>query len=449
MSVAALHSAPPAEALACLTPLLRGDRDPVVLCTPDGVVHYANPAAARWRLDAELTEVLTTACRSPSQAVACRRGEVVAERLPSPEGLFLVRLHPEVLATHPLDLIHKLQQLTSERRMPMEQRLAALLRLGVEHFGMDRAVHTRVDGRFRVIERLYDPTSFLSVDDEHPLKQTWCRHTMRANGAFGVHDIPRSEHRDERCAQRFPYGAYLGAPVFVDAVRMGTLALTSDAPRQRFTDSDLALIGLLAQWVGQELARQQDGERYEAVQEELTRVARTDVLTGLPNRRALLEALHWQVAYARRARHSLSVVLCDLDHFKDVNDRFGHEGGDRALKAFAEVCRQVKRETDLAGRWGGEEFLLVLPDTGVDGARVFCERLLEAVRGLRVQMPCGTVAELRVSLGAARLWATETEEAAISRADAALYAAKARGRDQVVVDEGATPVALPRTEGPS
>jgi diguanylate cyclase (GGDEF)-like protein len=315
---------------------------------------------------------------------------------------------------------------------------------------MDQALQTRIDGRFRVIDRAFDPSATHAVGDEHPLQHTWCRHTLRANGAFGVSDVRTSDHRDARCARAFPeVQAYLGAPLYVDAVRMGTLALTSDKPRARFTESDLVLMGLLTQWVGQELARQQDGERYEKAREELNRIARTDVLTGLPNRRALLEALHWQVAYARRARHSLSVVLCDLDHFKSVNDTYGHEGGDRALQAFADACRKVKRETDLCGRWGGEEFLVVLPDTDIDGARVFCDRLLQTVREMSVQMPCGTAAPLRVSLGVARLWSSEHEGAALARADAALYRAKAAGRDRAVIDEGATPAVAVRSVFPA
>jgi len=446
MSAEPLLAGPSPLELDLLASALAHDPGGAAVLDGEGRVLWANEAANGWvHAGDQLGHLLRDA-----GDLGDRRAEVFVQQLPTATGArwFLIRRHVDTTRARHLELLRQLHSLTSERRMTLEQRLGALFRIAAEHFGMIRAVQARVEGRFHVVERCWDPTGVVSVGDERPVSHTWCHHTLRRNQPVGVHHATCSDHADRRYQRAFPYEAYLAAPVFVDAVRVGTLALAHDEPVAPFTQEDRAMAGLLAQWVGHELARDHDRQLYLKAQEDLDRLARTDVLTGLPNRRAILEALHWQVAYARRARLPLTVVLCDLDHFKRVNDRHGHEGGDLALKAFARVCREVKRETDLAGRWGGEEFLLVLPNTDIDGAQVFGERFLGALRQRQVRMPDGSEAGIRASLGAARVWTTESEDAAISRADAALYRAKESGRDRMVVDRGATPAPRVRSEGP-
>ena len=107
--------------------------------------------------------------------------------------------------------------------------------------------------------------------------------------------------------------------------------------------------------------------------------AATDGLTGLPNARSLRESLVRMVAQAARSELPLSAVLCDLDHFKQINDVYGHEKGDQALAAASAALRAALRESDLAGRYGGEEFLILLPDTPLDGAVVLAEKLRDEV----------------------------------------------------------------------
>src|SRR5918992_1472781 len=126
--------------------------------------------------------------------------------------------------------------------------------------------------------------------------------------------------------------------------------------------------------------------------------AATDALTGLPNARALRDNLKRMIAQATRAQTPLSAVLCDLDHFKQVNDLYGHDKGDEALAAAATVLRVGLRESDIPGRYGGEEFLLLLPDTSLEGALVAAEKLREEL--LRVTIP-GVAHELTASFGVA------------------------------------------------
>jgi diguanylate cyclase (GGDEF)-like protein len=158
--------------------------------------------------------------------------------------------------------------------------------------------------------------------------------------------------------------------------------------------------------------------------------AATDALTGLPNARALRDSLKRMIAQATRAQTPLSAILCDLDHFKQVNDLYGHDKGDEALAAAATVLRVGLRESDIAGRYGGEEFLLLLPDTSLEGALVAAEKLREEL--LRVTIP-GVAHELTASFGVACFPTDAADPEALVRiADRALYAAKARGRNCVV-----------------
>jgi two-component system, cell cycle response regulator len=167
---------------------------------------------------------------------------------------------------------------------------------------------------------------------------------------------------------------------------------------------------------------------------ELEQLARTDVLTGLANRRHADDVLRATIASARRHGRTLSAVLVDIDRFKSVNDVHGHAAGDAVLREIALRLADGLREEDLAARWGGEEFLLLLPDS--PDAAVVCERLRASI----AERPVNVHGLLELRISASFGWAPwsgeETGEALVGRADVALYAAKAGGRDRVVcIDE--------------
>jgi two-component system cell cycle response regulator len=184
--------------------------------------------------------------------------------------------------------------------------------------------------------------------------------------------------------------------------------------------------------------REELAERNAALEE----LARTDVLTGLANRRHADEVLRAAVANARRHAGDLAVVLVDVDRFKAVNDRHGHAAGDAVLRDVARHLAAGLREEDLAARWGGEEFLLILPET--EDAGVVCERLRSSVAGQPVEAEGARIA-VTASFGWAAWSGDETGEALVARADTALYAAKDGGRDRVVsADELPAPATLRR-----
>jgi diguanylate cyclase (GGDEF)-like protein len=173
---------------------------------------------------------------------------------------------------------------------------------------------------------------------------------------------------------------------------------------------------------------------------ELKRLATTDSLTGAFNRRHFLELAAKEMARMRRYRHSVSCLMLDIDHFKQVNDRFGHDVGDRAIIATVEMARKALRTEDVFGRLGGEEFAAMLPMTAIDKAEQVAERLRIAISVIRIPTPQGELA-FTVSIGLVEV-APEGEsfEQALKRADEALYQAKHLGRNRTVTVPLATVV---------
>jgi diguanylate cyclase (GGDEF)-like protein len=157
-----------------------------------------------------------------------------------------------------------------------------------------------------------------------------------------------------------------------------------------------------------------------------------DPLTGLANRRLAMERLAAERGNALRNGEPLSVLMLDLDHFKRINDRWGHAVGDRVLVAVADVLHDELRGIDLAARHGGEEFLCILPGTGGAAARQVAGRIRARIANLRIAQPEADVAAT-VSIGVATLSFTESVDQLVQRADAAMYAAKAAGRNRCAI----------------
>jgi diguanylate cyclase (GGDEF)-like protein len=225
-----------------------------------------------------------------------------------------------------------------------------------------------------------------------------------------------------------PGPARIELPLAVDHEDFGTLVLfgADFGPEQRES----------ARWlVGHAVIALANARRHRTVEQQ----ALVDGLTGLANRRVCTAALEKELARARRFEEPLALVLADLDDFKRVNDRFGHPTGDEVLKAFAQTLRENVREIDLAGRWGGEEFALLLPGTDLEGGRELAERIRRAFEAKELPAPDGRVVRVRASFGVAAFPEVESQDRLVAASDGALYAAKRAGKNQVVV---AAPLAV-------
>lgn len=164
--------------------------------------------------------------------------------------------------------------------------------------------------------------------------------------------------------------------------------------------------------------------------ETISHIAATDELTGLANRRFFNENLSVMMSAARRHKFPLSLIMVDLDHFKTVNDTHGHSEGDRVLQGFARLLKDVSRTEDIAARWGGEEFIIVLPHTEGNAAVALAERIRTVFAESRHGVSGVT---LTASFGVVELQHGEEEDSFIRRADDALYCAKHEGRNRVVM----------------
>ena len=189
----------------------------------------------------------------------------------------------------------------------------------------------------------------------------------------------------------------------------------------------------------------------EALREQATR----DYLTRAWNRSSILEALARELSRSRREAHPVAVVLCDIDHFKLINDTWGHGVGDIALKEAARRMQESLRPYDALGRYGGEEFLMVLPNTNLNDAAWLADRVRLAVRDMEITTPEGHPVRVTCSFGVtAGMGGDITQEELIRIADQALYAAKREGRDRVVTlrssqERRANPLALVQPSEPA
>jgi diguanylate cyclase (GGDEF)-like protein len=175
-----------------------------------------------------------------------------------------------------------------------------------------------------------------------------------------------------------------------------------------------------------------DRIRLAGLNDELERLVGVDALTGLSNRRQITGDLTRAVSAAHRHDTELSILLIDVDHFKAVNDTQGHQTGDRALAGIACAIEDALRREDLVGRWGGEEFLAILPATDLDGAIVVAERIRTRVEQLEILTDDSVASGFTVSIGVAAC-SREGVDRLLERADSALYAAKDAGRNRVEV----------------
>jgi diguanylate cyclase (GGDEF)-like protein len=260
----------------------------------------------------------------------------------------------------------------------------------------------------------------LATNDIEQLLRVVVETAVEATGAVGatIHSGGLAASAGNRNAR----GEHLVHELTAGGERFGTLTVigTFDA-EERMTAASLASHAAVAL----------ENARLHAIVE---RQALVDGLTGIANRRGCEDALAHEIARANRMGTPFTLVVADLDDFKMINDVYGHDAGDDVLREFASVFRVTLRESDLAGRWGGEEFVILLPGTDAEGGFQLAERVRAFLRERSFLGRDGAVFGVTASFGIAQLQPGESERQLFAAADRALYQAKRRGKDRVELD---------------
>ena len=168
-------------------------------------------------------------------------------------------------------------------------------------------------------------------------------------------------------------------------------------------------------------------EQQEQLSKEIRNLSETDHLTAIYNRRKMTELFDREITRYKRYKYPLSIILIDIDYFKKINDQFGHNQGDTTLKEIASILKSEARESDYVGRWGGEEFLIICPETDLEGARTLAEKLRKIIS----EYPFTRIGHRTASFGITTCSNDSSFENMINHADKALYSSKSAGRNKV------------------
>jgi diguanylate cyclase (GGDEF)-like protein len=178
----------------------------------------------------------------------------------------------------------------------------------------------------------------------------------------------------------------------------------------------------------------EDITKRKKMEKELEKLATTDPLTGAKNRRAFLQFFEQELTRSRRYNHNVALLMMDIDHFKDINDKYGHNTGDKALKLLVAEAHGILRGNDLFGRWGGEEFIALLPESDIHQASTVAERLRGNLSKIEVSTNSGAIIRFTVSIGMTVVKnKDDLLDDIVKKADKALYLAKNQGRNRVVI----------------
>jgi len=323
--------------------------------------------------------------------------------------------------------LQALWQLATSRDMSDEQKMRFMLRLALDALDMDVVLVNELQGERLVVRRAADTLQLFNIGQELPLDDTLCRRAVASRETEIVADLTRDpELSGHVMVTRHGLRGFGSVPVWEGGRLYGTMTFLRRAPLDgAFGTDERAFMETLAAWFGQML-------REETHRAELERLAMTDSLTQLLNRRAAEQRLGAEVARARRSGATFAVAICDLDHFKLVNDHYGHDVGDQVLVHVAALIRGALREGDWVARWGGEEFIVFMHQSDAEAASTVMERLRQTIRDVPFRTVHGPL-DISCSIGIGTWHADGDMAAVLSEADGCLYEAKRGGRDRVVI----------------
>jgi diguanylate cyclase (GGDEF)-like protein len=323
-----------------------------------------------------------------------------------------------------VDRLTALWKLSVQSGLSDAARIRAMLAMAADVLDMDLVVLGEFGDQYTA-RYVSDRLGVFPEGTVLTIESVLCRNVFLTRQAAHIPDLrAHPKYVDHPTVTRMGLLSYSGLPVAVGGESRWVLAFLRQHADVAVKAVDIAYMELIADWLGNALHQS-------AQTDLLQRMALTDPLTGLPNRRAAEERLQMEKARAPRDGHGFALALVDLDHFKTINDRYGHAVGDDVLKAVARRFEEGLREGDWVARWGGEEFLFVLHGSTNEEAAAIMERLASQARITPIQTRVGAIS-LSFSAGVAAFGALDTDsQPMLEQVDHALYRAKADGRDQV------------------
>lgn len=332
-------------------------------------------------------------------------------------------------------IIRRLYEITNNYDLGFQAQIEQILTMGLERFNLDIGILSNIQNNHYVVKHCVVPEGVeLSSGLEFDFESTYCHITCHANGPTALEHIGKNDQYASHPAyQAFGLESYIGIPIRLNGEIYGTLNFSSATPYERkFQAVDIDALQLMASWIEVELIRRKQEKALVALNLALEKKAYEDSLTAIPNRRAMFKHVLVDLNRITREKGKVALAIIDIDYFKKINDTYGHQKGDDVLIKVAETLKSEKRDYDFLSRFGGEEFLLWLPNCDQEIAMKICERIKDSIENLAIcEQP------LTISLGVTcyaagdlkQLQHREIIDELISEADKALYKAKSSGRN--------------------
>lgn len=334
-----------------------------------------------------------------------------------------------------LKLLKAIHEVIHQPHVELQETLQQLLKLARDYLVLDIAIIAQVKSNNYTVYALSSNIDGIAVGDQFNLVDAYCSLTLAADDVVSTicaKDLEKFSNHP--CYKNMKLETYIGIPLMVNNETWGTLNFSSPLPRQEeFSDIEVELLRLLATAIENFIYRQQELTNIEQEKKALEVEANLDPLTKLPNRN-YIEKIFKNLPTSANDFLSKPSCICliDIDNFKQINDTFGHQAGDNALKEVSEVCRHYLRKPDLIARFGGDELLVLLYDVNLENAEEVLSRLRETIANKTFELIPGQEIKITISGGLTQYDLTTSFQQLLASADKALYSAKQAGRNQII-----------------
>lgn len=319
-------------------------------------------------------------------------------------------------------------------RKNLNKKIKKALSLSGNFFNSDRAFLYRIqkDGLLKNAQEwcadAIASTERISID---PSKYRWLNKKLSEKKPFYINcldDLPEGSDEEREILEKNNTSSFVFIPIIIDQGIEGIFGFSTVNRTRQWADKEISLMKIIGNTIVDALKKIRIEEEVERSNRELKKISITDNLTKLYNRTKTDQVIEEEISRMDRTRSKFSVILFDIDSFKSINDRYGHQAGDEVLVDMSNIAKKVVRRTDVVGRWGGEEFIVICTETDIDGAITVAEKLREGIESHSFKK----VSRVTCSFGVSESVRGDTPNTIVGRADEALYSAKKHGKNRVV-----------------